>query len=222
MHFVHDDQADTVQMRQKTALQSLRAQDRTVGKTVTCVGRFEANYTLSPQQHSVLERLVSYYDDEFVEAVLRPIVTQNDSISLRALDWVCTNLSKSQNIVCRDLKGRPFNVHHGYKKALAWYRRRNFDPFRRRTRIVVHSENGDISSTVGQLNYIWFCHVNGVLQYARENGRDIEKHMTRITTESRTRKAADRRAGRVVKRNELTSAPATKLTIYTDDCNIQL
>ena len=251
MSFIKDEtDARLIHMRPKSAMQSLAAQDDTVGTVKMRIGRFEADYKLSIQQIAILERLQSFYTEQMIEDVLRPIVNQEDSISLRALDWVCTNLSKSQPIVCQDIHGRPFNVHTGYKKALSWFRRRcapkhglrpevgrgrpvttpfaprrsprNFDPFRRRLRIVCRSDNGDVSSTVGQLNYIQFCYVNGVLNYTREHGREIERHMTRVTSESRQKKAADRQAGRQVKRNELSAATRSKLTIYADERTISL
>lgn len=122
MSFIHDN-GSAIVMKPRTAMQSMAIQDSTFGQVKTQVGRFEANYQLSPQQKAVLQRLEPFYTDEMIDELLRPIVNQTGVISLRALDWLCTNWSKSKNIICRDLNGKQYNIHHGYKMALTYFRR---------------------------------------------------------------------------------------------------
>lgn len=215
MNFIHD-VGNSVVMKPHSATQSIALQDETFGRVVTTVGRFHAEYQLSPQQKSLLNTLQAFYTDERIEELLRPIVTQSGATSLRALDWLCTNWSKSRNIMCKTANGHMFNIHQGYKMALSYYRRRNFDPFRRRLRLVVTHPRGDILSTVGQLNYLKWIHENGILVYAAEHASLIEENMNLVTGESRKRKATAHSSGEMVKRNELTAAPATKVTVYRE------
>ena len=65
-------------------------------------------------------------------------MTQSSPISLRALDWAVVNWSKQHNIVCTSIvPGQMVNIHHSYRSALKYWKRRLFDPFRRRSRITV-------------------------------------------------------------------------------------
>lgn len=82
--------------------------------------------------------------------------------------------------------------------------------------------NGELLSTVGQLNYLKWTHENGILAYAKEHALEIEENMNEITTESRKRKLAAYDAGEMVKRNELTTAPSTKVTVYSETSIVNL
>ena len=114
----------------------------------------------------------------FTHSAFLPLVTQEMGVSLRALDWFVTNYSKKVQ-----LRLRSVNVHASYKKMLAQYRRKNFDPFRRyhsasdEGKVAFTHEGVAYETTVGQVNFIVWAHEHGVLDYAREHINDIEADM---------------------------------------------
>jgi hypothetical protein len=215
MSFIKDATTNqAIVMRPFSATQAFAAQDDTYGQQVTTVGRFTAQYNLSNAQVTILTKLLGFYTDEMIDTLLRPIVMQTSATSLRVLDWLCTNWSKHKNVSCDDGMGNLFNIHQGYRIALSYFRRRNFDPFRRRLRISVAHPAGDLDSTVGQLNYLAFCHNHGILRFAAEHAAEIEANMNEVTAHSRKRKQDALQKGSPVRRNELTKPPSSKVTVY--------
>ena len=214
MNFINSTHAEKVRVSALTATQAFAAQDMSKGKSSVDVGRFSMDFDLSTKQVAILNRLHTEYTDDFVLTVLKPLLDQKGDVSLRSLDWLCTNYSKHTNLSCKTKDGKIFNIHQGYKRALSYYRRRNFDPFRRRLRITVHHPEGSLTSTIGQLNYLHWCHVNGVLDFAFKNAKEVEKDMSSVTHRSRRQRQQDQRQGRKVVRRELTRVAPSKLSIY--------
>lgn len=208
-----------VLVKTNTATEEINVQEQSVGLVLTRIGPFVANYTLSRQQMNLLRSIERFFDDEKIETFVRPLITQNGTISLRTLDWLCTNLSKSRNLICVDKYGRKHSIYSLYKLALSTWRRRLFDPFRRKLRIVIEHPNGDIESTVGQLNYLKWVFETGIYQYALEHAAMIEKNMTEVTTKSRKRKRDAASNGQTIRRNELTKT-TTKFAVYVDDFSL--
>lgn len=215
MDFIKDgSDAQVFTMKPLSSTETLALQDVSFGKTFTTSGRFEANFKLSVAQLAILERLADVYSNEFIDSTLRPILTQESKISLRSLDWLCTNFAKRTNLSCTTKLGTNYNIHQGYKISLAHFRRRNFDPFRRRLRILVRHPNGDLTTTIGQLNYLAWCDAHGILDFAEKHVHEIEKDMCDTTTKSRRRKKAAMESGHSLRRNELTKAPPARITVY--------
>ena len=60
-------------------------------------------------------------------------------MSLRSLDWAVVNWSKKHSVICSSVvPGKMTNVHHSYRATLAFWKRKLFDPFRRRNRIGIN------------------------------------------------------------------------------------
>lgn len=168
-----------------------------------------------------MQRIELFFTPTTVRELLEPLVNQASGISLRALDWLVTNYSKKHNIVCKTRSNGLFNIYHGYKIALAHFRRRNFDPFRRRKRIDVLVD-GEIvcESTVGQCNFLHWSYVNGVLAYAIENARDIETDMNSASAMNKAERRMQRADGVPHRRRELSSAPRSKCSVYHIETNV--
>jgi hypothetical protein len=111
-----------------------------------------------------------------------PILTSNSNISIRVLDWFVTNYSKKYNIIYKlnkqDINGdKFFNVFLQYKCQLKSYKKKLFDPFCRKQRIVFHyDESKCVITTIGQLNFFRWAIKYGVLKY-------VEDHLNEITTD---------------------------------------
>jgi len=133
---------------------------------------------LEPKQRARLAEIAPYYTDKVVVAMLLPIISKSDRLSLRALDWLVTNYSKKKPIVYKaSPPGHPMvpvNMHNEYKSWLSNHKRRNFDMFRRRKRIFFNLGKQEYRTTVGQLNFFYWAARYGVLDYARKHIDEIE------------------------------------------------
>ena len=174
----------------------------------------------------LLESLMYYYSNNI--NILTSIFTQKNTLSLRILDWLVTNYSKKNNIIytIRDKCGNNinFNIYLEYKNQLKAYSKKYFDPFCRRDRIVINTENltwsiynddckkkseNEIVTTVGQLNFFKWLIENKVLNYAIENIIEIDKDMSETLKNNKNKEK---------KRKEL-SKNASK-TICSYNCSI--
>lgn len=108
-------------------------------------------------------------------------------VSLRALDWLATNLSKCSKVTYY-VRKRPFDLHASYKSCLNAYKKANFDPFRRGPRFYFdgkkarpdwtgREDRAAYETTIGQLNFFWWAITNGVLHWAQKNINHILNDM---------------------------------------------
>jgi hypothetical protein len=222
MSFVHlGDDHSIMTARAASAAFCSVSQDETYGKVHHRIGRFEASFELTNVQKIILTRLDEFYSDEMVDNLLRPIIEQHSGApSIRSIDWLLTNFSKARQILITTGSGETINVFSAYKTALSFWRRRNFDAFRRKLRLVVHHRNGTLESTCAQLNLFAWAHNNGIIDYCRENSRLIEADMNEIAHRTkihrRDRKPGERR------RTELSKAPKSRVMIYSADDEIKI
>ena len=179
--------------------------------------RFEPS-TLDSKQVQRLHVLSAFYTQERIDTLLVPIITQQDELSLRVLDWLVTNYAKKHNVVYEHEqqpgKRLLINVYFEYKAWLRNYRRKNFDPFRRRERITFATDGREEETTVGQLNFVYWAHTYGVLAYTRAHLATIEQDMNRSLGEVKRQKEADRREGKKRKRQELSQLPSARCMVY--------
>lgn len=85
----------------------------------------------------LLKSLISFYKNEKYLNIVIEIVTQKTALSLRLLDWLVTNYSKTENInyVSND---RLFNIYKSYKCQLKAYSKKHFDPFLQKTKNILY------------------------------------------------------------------------------------
>lgn len=185
------------------------------------IGRFRAS-NITQRQISILQRIEPFFTESVACDVLLPLVQQSSIISLRALDWLVTNYAKKYNIVCKTRHNTLFNIYHGYKVALAHFRRRNFDPFRRRQRIEILSGDGSVlcESTVGQCNFLYWSYANGVLSYASEYATSIEDDMNHASAKNKAERRKQKQQGVPHRRRELSLAPPNKCSVYQIETNV--
>jgi hypothetical protein len=179
-----------------------------------------------------------YENTENIEKI-KKVINGDSNISLRIMDWFVTNYSKKKNICyitytktktlkkfhnCdeesrEETKIQPkhkkvqFNVYVRYKAQLKSYSKKNFDPFCRKDRITDWGPDGNITTTMGQLNFFKWAIQNNVLDYIKENLSDIEKDMNSNIRKKKTQtkqKDMNGKKTEKVKRKQL-SQNATKL-----------
>lgn len=182
---------------------------------------FESNEVLSQRQISILQRIAEDFKQENIDSEVLQLIKQESSLSLRALDWLVTNYSKKINVICRTLTTQTmFNIFHNYKVSLTHYRRRNFDPFRRRSRIFLIYDNERLETTVGQCNFLHWAHMNGVLTYAISHSFEIEKDMNMASSRQKAERKKQSQDGVPYKRKELSKAPMTKCQVYKVETHV--
>lgn len=199
------------------------------------------------RQQQRLREICDFFDDAMTERLLVPIAKQEFSISLRLLDYTMTNWAKKTRIMVQ-LPTRtglvPFNIFSRYKDWLKFYRRRCFDPFRRRERIyfvwtppppppppppAAEAAGGmapppaeELDTTVAQLNFLCWAEKHGILEYVARHKEEIEEDMMRTLGDSKKRRQQPAAASSVPpaadvrkrKRSELSRAPAAKCMVY--------
>ena len=98
-------------------------------------------------------------------------------VSLRLLDWLSTNYSKSHKI-SYPIGEKNFDMYLSYKAQLKGYSKNYFDPFQRKTRINFILNGSQVETTIGQLNFFKWAIQNKVIEYAHEHTFDIHKNMS--------------------------------------------
>ena len=123
-------------------------------------------------------------------------------------------------MICETNKFNEKNTLHLfslYKDWLRHYRRRSFDPFRRRERILFKttSEQDWLQTTVAQINFLKWADEHGVIRYVREHIQIIEQDMMKTLLASKTRRNINTaQIQKVRKRTELSKAPKSKCIVW--------
>jgi hypothetical protein len=108
----------------------------------------------------LLESLKKFFDEPENYRVLSDVLSHKMGISLRSIEWFVTKHSKA-----KEVRIMGFPVHVEYKSSLNGYSKKLFDPFCRTERIQFK----EFTTTVGQLNFIKWCIVNGIIQHMTVN-----------------------------------------------------
>lgn len=141
---------------------------------------------LSRSDEVLLASVLEWYnqDPERVESFLA-IVKRKNGMSLRVIDWLVTNYSKTM-CVTLETDGVPRDLNRDYQKNLSAYNKRNLDPFARKNKISITILGKETrNSTVGQLNFFrWFLK-NGINVFLQQNKVLVEDHMKAAETRSK-------------------------------------
>ena len=132
---------------------------------------------VASKQDILMDSLILFYQNKTYTEELLNIVNNNNSISLRIIDWFVTNYSKKNDIhiITNDIR---FIVHKDYKDQLKAFTKKQFDPFCRRERIqFYYADDKFLRTTVGQLNFFRWAFSNNIIEYIRDYHTDIEKDM---------------------------------------------
>lgn len=196
------------------------------------IGKFWSVKKIPEKPSHRLQQIHTWFTDERIKTLLLPLNQQHDRLSLRALDWLVTNYAKKHNIVLADeqARGPPLNVYGEYRTMLTFWRRKNFDMFRRHQRIYFYwtdpaTPNANRvleETTVAQLNFLHWAEISGVIKYARNNVEAIEKDMAQCMAEVKKLKKQDKISGVKRKRRELSKAPKVQCYVYPIKMQVKL
>lgn len=119
------------------------------------------------------------------------IIEGKSNISLRILDWFVTKYSKKRIDIGNTQNNEVFDVRISYKAQLKSYKKRYFDPFRRKKKFVYHfndSQGRSMDTTIGQLNFFKWAFTNDILTYVDKNLKQISKEMNLSNKEEKKKK----------------------------------
>jgi hypothetical protein len=130
--------------------------------------------------------------------VMLDIINGSSKISLRLLDWFVTRYANKKKISYKKNTTddndifKKFFVHTSYKSQLKAYKKRYFDPFRRRKKFYYPYDkskpNNKLLTTIGQLNFFQWAFENEVIDYVERNFNKILKEMVKSNKEDKLRK----------------------------------
>lgn len=155
------------------------------------------------QNELLLNKLLDFYSiPENMDKFLK--VINGETVSLRIIDWFVTNYAKEYltvySIPAKNNCGTVFNgetdrerfsVFKSYRLELKAYGKVRFDPFCRRDRIFIpYSDEANIETTIGQLNFFKWTIENQILEYIEANYKAIESDMNTRNSISK-RKSSD-------------------------------
>lgn len=117
------------------------------------------------------------------------IINKTSNISLRILDWFVTRYSNKKKILIKN-NDDVIDVHIGYKAQLKSYRKKYFDPFKRRTKFVYKfKQTSDvIYTTIGQLNFFRWAIDNNIIKYISDNYDELIKEMNLSNKDDKRKK----------------------------------
>jgi len=119
------------------------------------------------------------------------IVEGRSNISLRILDWFVTKCSKKRINCGASKDNETFDVKISYKSQLKSYKKRYFDPFRRRQKFIYYFDDKQqrhMDTTLGQLNFFKWAFTHDILTYVENNLKSIGKEMNSSNKEEKAKK----------------------------------
>lgn len=126
----------------------------------------------SSPQNLLLSSLVKFYSHPPNLNRLLPIVNQTSRLSLRVVDFFCTNYSKKNNVFINNL-----SVYESYRVQLKAHRKQSFDCFCRQNKVVFEIGGCVLYTSIAQLLFMKWMIENHILDYVESNYDVIEKDM---------------------------------------------
>jgi len=150
---------------------------------------------LSGADKVLLDSIIEYYNEntEYITKLIS-IVKRKNGMSLRVIDYLCTNYSKERSIVISTKDGHiPRDLNSDYQKNLNAYNKKYLDPFSRRHKIVINvshdnNESEKRNTSIGQLNFFRWFFKNNIDQYLSKEKKTVEAHMKKAENESKKNK----------------------------------
>lgn len=184
--------------------------------------KVDGSTPLRSRERVLLSRLTRECTQDVARRIIVPLITKSSPVSLRVLDWTVVNWSKKHNVVCTSsVTGEVVNIHRAYLNTLSFWKRKLFDPFRRRSRIALAFDGREYETTLGQVNFAVFLHVTGIYAYVLRNVEDIEEDMNRASMQHKCERRAATLSGGKPKRHGLTREPRSKGVVYRAPCNVR-
>jgi hypothetical protein len=170
--------------------------------------------TLTKKETYHYKIIDKYYKTLDIKKVLTfiDIVEKRGKVSLRLIDWFVTKYSYKYKVRLDNNEndqdvGAGFNIYISYKAQLQSYKKRYFDPFRRKKRLKFKyffdkEKKVSLCTTIAQLNFFKWAFTNNIVDYVLEHAEIISKAMT--------------------KSNKLNNAKKNGVTSITEESSIEM
>ena len=185
-----------------------------LGDHVHQVGIFWSVVKMSPTCLLRLGIMNEFFTADRLRRVVIPIISIASRISLRALDWFVINYAKSRRLVLLSSKKTLIHVYTNYRAWLGFWERPMYDAFRRGKRVYFSLDGRTHSTTVAQLNYLYWAMITGVLQYVVDHVDIIDADMHARIAECKALKKKDPIVGGKRRRSELAKSTPAKCIVY--------
>jgi hypothetical protein len=135
----------------------------------------------------LLKSLASFYSSQNNMKTLINVLQKKTKISLRVLDYLCTNYAKTNDIMVTKKGSRTsVNLYSQYRAHLKGYSKQQFDPFKRHERINIPCQflpSKVLETTVAQLNFFKFVIEHNIFEYLNNTNAlvIIENEMSKST-----------------------------------------
>ncbi len=152
------------------------------------------------------------------------IINGTHLISLRFLDWFVTRYcflyKLSIGVENRHSKQNDFNINISYKAQLKSFKKKYFDPFRRKKKFyyVCEKNNLVLLTTLGQLNFFRWAISYDIIKYTETNYRviitkvnHVNKYFKKNLLENGSYGTSDENADNSKTNSDSKSSPDTKL-----------
>lgn len=123
------------------------------------------------------------------------IINGSSNISLRLLDWFVTRFADEQKTRYTIKEtNETFNIHISYKAQLRSYKKKYFDPFRRRKKKFNFSYidqdmlKNKFHTTIGQLNFFKWAFTNNLIDYVVEHKNELTIEMNKCHKDDKIKK----------------------------------
>tara|TARA_B100001094_G_scaffold329425_1_gene392133 strand:- start:1889 stop:2425 length:537 start_codon:yes stop_codon:yes gene_type:complete len=142
---------------------------------------------IEKRQDVLLKSLKNYYKSNDKMRELLKVLSKDSTISLRLIDYLCTNYAKNNDVVLNNTgKSNPENLYLLYRSQLKAFSKIQFDPFKRHERIEIPCNdlpNGKLETTVAQLNFFRWIIDKKILNWLliNDNLKKVENDMMSVT-----------------------------------------
>ena len=134
------------------------------------------------------------------------IIEGTSVISLRILDWFVTRYAGQYKIRLANGGETDFFVNISYKSQLRAFKKKYFDPFRRRRKFLYHYDKTDreatVMTTIGQLNFFKWAISNNLVEYIETNLQGLIKIMNKTNREDKQKKKDVKEVKKEVKKED--------------------
>lgn len=116
------------------------------------------------------------------------IINGTSKISLRMLDYFVTKFAKKEKtryFINSNNEKERFNVYIEYKAQLKSYKKKNFDPFNRKTKLIYVHKNTKLYTSLCQLNFFKWAYSYGIIKYINKHFDQIALEMKKNSKETR-------------------------------------
>ncbi len=136
------------------------------------------------------KKMDNFFNDSTKEEcqLMVDIINGNHLVSLRFLDWFVTRYcylyKLSIDVENKYIKQKDFNINISYKAQLKSFKKKYFDPFRRKKKFFYMCEKNDlvILTTLGQLNFFRWAISYDIIKYTEQNYRVIIAKLSHVNT----------------------------------------